>query len=203
MNYPSVPDQIKGDCHDIVSMQYANTLASALVNFDALLNRLKSVNEWHDFSDKIKAKFQLHDPDGTPCNSSLKVGQLISISIPGPGNPSGHGKDWTEIIEIQDFATQDNLPFYGFTLKPCAAPDAEDDVVAHFYKGESTNTFIVRRIDKCIYIEVIGRNQLENTSDVPMLDLVRNKAVALGSKFGIGNLNWLGFTNALLEPMRN
>ena len=91
-------------------------------------------------------------------------------------------------------------PFLAFTIRPCPAPDSDEKTVAHFYNKESTNTFIVRRIGTCIYAEVHGRNQIENTSDAPLLDIVRNKAVAIGSKFGIGHLNWIGFASALLEP---
>lgn len=72
--------------------------------------------------------------------------------------------------------------------------------MAHFYNGEPTDTFIVRRVGTCIYAEVHGRNEIENTSGVPVSDIVGNKAVATGSKLGLGSINWLGLTKALLEP---
>ncbi len=88
------------------------------------------------------------------------------------------------------------------TLKPCPAPEGTDETVAHFYSGASTNTFVIRRVGTCIYAEVHGRNEIENTSEVPVLDSVRNKAVAIGGKLGLGKMNWQGFTKALLEPFK-
>ena len=110
------------------------------------------------------------------------------------------GYDWTRIIDIQTGEESQNFPFLAIRIKPCPAPDAKDQPVAHFYNDEASNTFIVRRMGTCLYAEVHGRNEIENTNDVPVLDFVRNKAIALGSKHGLGGLNWLGFTQAILSP---
>ncbi|RXJ44350.1 hypothetical protein [Gelidibacter gilvus] len=200
MKHPIIPEQLKGGSHDIVSMHCANTVDKAQDNYEELQRRLTAVNEWHTFSEKIKAEFVLVDPINDQSTDELKVGNLIRIDIPGPGSPSGSGYDWTEITNVETGNEGHEFPFFSFTVKPCPAPDTNDDTVAHFYNKESTNTFIVRRIGTCIYVEVHGRNQIENTSDAPLLDIVRNKAVAIGSKFGIGSLNWTGFTSGLLEP---
>ena len=198
--YPNIPAQLKGGFHNIVNMQCANTVDVAEDYFKALQLRLKSVNEWNSFSAKIKAEFFLIDSKTSQTTSELEVGNFIKIDIPGPGSPSGSGYDWTEIIDIQNGMDIQNIPFFTFTIRPCAAPDSDEETVAHFYNKESTNTFIVRRIGTCIYAEVHGRNQIENTTDAPLLDIVRNKAIAIGSKFGVGSLNWMGFVSALLEP---
>ena len=199
MKHPSIPAQLKGGCHDIVSMHCANTVDKAKANYKELQRRLVAVNEWHTFSEKIKAEFILVTPINDQPTDELKVGNLIKIDIPGPGSPSGSGFDWTEISKVET-DDDEEFPYFAFTLKPCPAPDTKDDTVAHFYSKESSNTFIIRRIGTCIYVEVHGRNEIENTSDAPLLDIVRNKAVAIGSKFGIGSLNWMGFASALLEP---
>ena len=200
--YPNIPAQLKGGSHNIVSMQCANSIGIAEAYFEQLQYRLKSVNEWDSFTEKVKAKFFLIDSKTAETTSELKVGNFIKIDIPGPGSPSGSGYDWTEIIEIQNGMENQDNPFFAFTLKPCPAPDSDVETVAHFYNKDSTNTFIVRRIGTCIYAEVHGRNQIENTSEGPILDIVRNKAIAIGSKFGFGSLNWIGFANALLEPFK-
>lgn len=196
----NIPEQIKGSFHDTVSMYCENTLESAVACYEKLQIRLKSINEWHTFSDKVKAKFTLFNPITKQPAASLEVGNLVRIDIPGIGSPSGNGYDWTEIIDIQT-GTQD-YPFFLFTLRPCAAPGDPNNTIAHFYTDAATNTFVVRQLGNCIYAEVHGRNEIENTSDVPLLDLARNKTVAVGSKLGIGNVNWLGFTKALLEPFK-
>ena len=201
--YPNIPAQLKGGSHNIVSMQCANSIDVALNYFEELQLRLKAVNQWHSFSAKIKAKFFLIDSETSQITTDLKVGNLIKIDIPGPGSPSGNGYDWTEIIDIQMGIENTESPFFAFTIRPCPAPDSNEETVAHFYNKESTNTFIVRRIGTCLYAEVHGRNQIENTSDAPLLDIVRNKAVAIGSKFGIGSLNWIGFASALLDPFEH
>lgn len=72
-----------------------------------------------------------------------------------------------------------------------------DNVKSEF---QLINSVVVRRIGSCIYTEVCGRNEIENMSDAPSLDGMRNKAVAIGSQIGLGELNWLGFTKAFLEP---
>lgn len=200
MEHPTIPEQLKGGCHDIVSMQCANTVDIAKLYYEELQRRLIAVNEWHSFSEKNKAKFVLINPITNQATDKLEIGNLIRIDIPGPGSPSGSGFDWTEITNIEIGNEGQEFPYFSFTVKPCPAPNTTDKTVAHFYDEESTNTFIVRRVGTCIYAEVHGRNQIENTSDAPLLDILRNKAVAIGSKFGIGSLNWMGFTSALLEP---
>ncbi len=200
MLYPTIPTQLHGDFQDIVSIKCLDTIEEAVKEFEKLENRLRSVNEWHTFSEKIKTKFALFDPETNKSSTILKIGNLIKIDIPGPGNPSGSGYDWTRIIDIQTGEESQNFPFLAIRIKPCPAPDAKDQPVAHFYNDEASNTFIVRRMGTCLYAEVHGRNEIENTNDVPVLDFVRNKAIALGSKHGLGGLNWLGFTQAILSP---
>ena len=202
MNYPVLPSQFKGSSHDIVSMHCANTLKKARNNYEILKHRLQAVNKWHTFSEKIRAEFFLVNPNTFLETTSFSTGNLVKIDIPGPPSPSGKGYDWTEITEIQEDENDDNYQFYAFTLRPCANPETKSDTISHFYNAEATNTFVIRRLGNCIYIEAHGRNQTENTSDVPLLDQVRNKAIAVGSKLGLGSLNWLGFTSALLEPLK-
>lgn len=202
MSYPRIPHQRQGGSHDTVSMHCANSVEAAKINFDQLKLRLLSVNDWHTFSNKVKASFTLYDASKNMVSDRLEIGHLIKIDIPGPGSPTGHGYDWVKILDIQIDAESSDSSYYAFTVRPCAAPDASEAVIAHFYNEKATSTFMVKRMGTCIYAEVCGRNEIENTSEVPILDLVRNKAVALGSKIGFGKLNWLGFTTALLEPFK-
>ncbi len=200
MIHPNIPPQLKGDFHDTVSMLCTDSIEKAIKYFEQLEARLKSVNEWHTYSDKVKAKFSIYDPIKKQPTNSLEKGNMIKIDVPGIGNPSGSGYDWTKIIDIQIGQATKEYPFFLLTIRPCPMPDNSDETVAHFYSEDSTNTFIVRRVSTCIYAEVHGRNEIENTLEVPILDTVRNKAIAVGGKIGVGSLNWLGFTKALLEP---
>lgn len=85
------------------------------------------------------------------------------------------------------------------TSLPCQSPENANETVAHFYDDKSSNTFVVRLIGMCMYSEVHGRNQIENTFYVLILDVVRNKAVAIGSRMRIERLNWLTLVIALAE----
>ena len=199
-NFPDIPHRTEGDSHDTVSMYCADTIEMAMDYYKKLEARFKSVNEWHALSDKVKAEFKLLDGRMARPTESLEKGNFIRIDVPGIGNPSGGGYDWTKVVDIQNNSEEYYSPFFSMTLRPCAATDDTDETVAHFYSQASTNTFVVRRVGTCIYAEVHGRNEIENTSEVPVLDSVRNKAVAMGGKLGLGKMNWQGFTKALLEP---
>lgn len=203
MLYPTIPNQVQGGFHDTVSMHCEDNVQTAIDCYEKLQERLTSVNEWHAFSGKVKAEFMLFDAKTQQPTDDVEKGNLIRINVPGLGNPSGGGYDWTKIVEIQIGEAEQSDPFLLMTVRPCPAPKSTDGTVAHFYNGEASSTFIVRRVGTCMYAEVHGRNEIENTSTVPVLDTIRNKAVAIGSKVGIGNLNWLGFTQALLEPFKN
>lgn len=200
MRHPNIPVQVEGGCHDTVSMHCANSVEVAAERYRKLQERFRSVNAWHKLSDKVKAKFALFDGRTGRPTTSLEEGNLIRIDVPGIGNPSGSGYDWTRIVDIRAGDENRTLPFLSMTVRPCSAPDSTGGTVAHFYDEEATSTFIIRRAGMCIYAEVHGRNEVGNTSGVPVLDTVRNKAVAIGAKFGLGHINWLGFTQALLEP---
>ena len=202
MKYPKIPSQIQGEHQDIVSMLCADTIELAIQNFKKVLLRFRAINDWNTYSDQVKTKFTLIDSETKLPTIELKQNNFIKIDIPGPGNPSGKGYDWTKIINIQnEIETREN-PFAAITIRPCANPESEDDNVAHFYTEDSTNTFIVRRVGTCIYAEVHGRNQQENTDDLPVLDTIRNKAITVGANLGLGGLNWITFTNALLNPTK-
>ena len=201
MLYPNIPAQLHGDFDDIVSMHCANAIDTAIRNFEKVQMRLFSVNEWHTLSDQVKVEFVLFDSETNKPTHELKVDNLIRIDIPGPGNHSGKGYDWTKAIGIQNEPNNEENPFVAITIKPCSAPANDAETVAHFYTEKSSNTFIIRRVGTCIYAEVHGRNQEENTVAVPLLDTIRNKAVQVGASLGLGGLNWLGFTDALLKDL--
>lgn len=200
MKYPLIPKQIKGDSHDVVSMKCLDTVDSAEHNYEMVVERLQAVNDWHSYSNKFKGKFKLINPKTEQQSSKLEIGMLIRIEIPGPGTVSGNGYDWTEIVDIQTNTKNDATPFFAMTIKPCSPPNADEKVIAHFFKENASNTFIIRRIGDCIYAEVHGRNETINISDVPLLDSIRNIGINMGSKIGLGGLNWLALTEALLEP---
>jgi hypothetical protein len=198
MNYPQIPKHIRGKSSDIVSMVCKEDEILAIEHFKEVKNHLISVNKWHTYSDDIRTDFYLVDENDNLVSKGFEIGNYIKINIPGPGNPSGKGFDWTEITSIQDGSDETNNPFFAFTVKPCAAPNVASNSTTHFYTDDTTNTFVARCVSNCVYLEVHSRNELENTKNVPILDKIRNKAIAVGGKLGLGNLNWDAFTKGLL-----
>ncbi len=201
MKYPKIPQNLKGNSHDVVSMKCVDTLESADSYFKTVVERLISVKDWCSYSDKVKTKFVIINSDTAQETNEFDTGNMIRIEIPGPGTASGKGYDWTKIIDITTNKDDAELPFFAMTLKPCSPPNANNEVIAHFYKEKSSNTFVIRRIGDCIYAEVHGRNETINISDVPLLDSIRNIGINMGTKIGLGGLNWLALTEGLLvEP---
>ncbi|GEQ85882.1 hypothetical protein ULMS_13900 [Patiriisocius marinistellae] len=198
--FPDFPKQKKGDFHEIVSMKTSPNISIAKSNYSELYKRLKAINNWESFSDKVKASFYLVDAKTLKITTTFKTGNFVKIDIPGPGNPSGNGFDWTDIINVQESKENDDYPFLTFTLKPCKSPENSKDVVAHFFDDESTNTFVVRRMGTYLFAEVHGRNQQKNIKDIPLKDTIRNAAILMGNTIGLAGLNWLGLTDALLQP---
>ena len=202
MATPKIPTQSKGGFHDTVNMYCAENQREADIFYNRLRSRLEAVNAWETYSDKVKTGFALFQPGTRNTTTALEEGNLIRIDIPGIGNPRGKGYDWTKIVDIQKREDGD-YPFFSFTVKPCPFYGGSEEPVAHFYTEDASSTFIVRRFGTCIYAEVHGRNAVENCTDGDLLDNLRNKSVAIGSKLGIGNLNWLAFTESLLRPFLN
>lgn len=85
------------------------------------------------------------------------------------------------------------------TLQPCANPTSDDPDTAHFYQADSTNTLVIKRLGNCVLAAAHGRNEVNNTSEVPLLDRTRNKMVTLGAKLGLGAVQWQTLTDAFVQ----
>ena len=44
--------------------------------------------------------------------------------------------------------------------------------IVHFFDGEATSTFIIKRMGKTVYEFYYGRNKITNTANIPLLDKV-------------------------------
>lgn len=198
-----IPSRYKGASHDTVSMYCADSVESARTKFEILRQRLLSINQWNSLGEEVKAEFKLFDGESFALTEHPKIGAYVRIAIPGMGNVSGNGYDWTKITALEFSSGESTSGFLSLTLKPCPVPNGDNTITAHFYTSDSTNTLMVRRTGQCLYAEVHGRNEVENTSGVPPFDALRNKLVAKGGILGIGSLHWQRFTNALLEPIND
>ena len=190
-----VPDQRKGSRHDTVSTVQCDSKKPAKILFEKAKARLLSVNHWSDYSEKMKASFALYDSNGKVAERNLQLNDYIRIDIPGPGNSSGEGDDWVQIIRIDDL--QPNV--FSFTARPSPAPLNKKDSVAHFYENSATSTFSIVKAGHTVHAEVHGRNEVSNIHKSPFADKIRNAVIAMGAIMGLGKVNWQFFTDALLE----
>ena len=202
MSSPELPPRREGSHHDTVSMHCVDTGAAAA--YARVKERLYAVNTWRELNDSIRADFQVCDPSGRKVYRRPHKGDYIRIDLPGPGSPAGGGYDW---VRVADLAEEDGLaPWASLTVMPAADPRGQGTDIAHFYAEGATNTFVVRRIGNCILVEVHGRNERPNVTEGGRLDRLRNEAVALAGKVGLGKVQWKDWTDGMvsvIEPQAN
>ena len=202
MSSPQIPPRRQGSHHDTVSMHCVD--AGAAEAYARVKVRLYAVNGWRELNDNIRAEFQVCDPAGGEVARPPGKGDYIRIDLPGPGSPAGGGYDWVRVTEIDE----DNgaEPWASLTVTPSSDPRGSGEEIAHFYAAGATNTFVVRRVGNCILAEVHGRNERPNVNEGGRLDRLRNEAVALAGKVGLGKVQWKDWTDgvvSVIQPQAN
>ncbi|THH40590.1 hypothetical protein [Neolewinella litorea] len=186
MNSPKFPPRREGSHHDTVSMYCHDGPADGA--YRLAVSRLLKVNEWGSLHKAIRTDFRLCDGRGDTLDRAPRPGDYIRIDLPGPGSPSGGGYDWVRITGVEE--VEGEAPYASMTVEPCPDPRGDEEAVAHFYARGASNTFVIRKVGQCVQAEVHGRNERPNNSDPAMLDRVRNEAVALAGKVGLGKIQW-------------
>ncbi len=77
MNYPKIPKHKKGESSDIVNMICKEDGSLAKTYFNEIKERLISVNQWHTYSDDIKANFYLVDSNDSLIRKDLKLAIIL------------------------------------------------------------------------------------------------------------------------------
>ena len=173
------------------------TDAGAAAAYARVRERLYAVNDWRELNDNIRADFRICDATGREVARTPMEGDHIRIDLPGPGSPAGGGYDWVRVTDISEDTSEE--PWASLTVTPSADPRVEGGDIAHFFAEGATNTFVVRRIGNCILAEVHGRNERPNVKEGGRLDRLRNEAVALAGKVGVGKVQWKDWTDGLLS----
>jgi hypothetical protein len=189
-----IPPQKDGIQTNTESTAELETEAAAKAFFDTARDRLLSVNRWHEFAGKATADFQLTDPQGNAVNRAPRKGDFFRINIPAPGNATGDGFDWVRIEDIEEKADM-----LAIRVRPASNPQNEDPSIAHFFSGEATSSFMVRREGNKVLAGVYGRNEKPNTETESLKDKIRNAAIATGAIGGFAKLQWKSLVNGLLE----
>ncbi|QPH41372.1 hypothetical protein [Pedobacter endophyticus] len=191
-----VPSQQEGSKIDVVSQREFATNTEASLLFNKAVQRLLSVNNWGDYAGM--SAFQLYDADGVEVQRQATEGDYIRIDIPGPGAAAGKGFDWVHIEKIENSVTETES-WVAMRVRPSAHPNSSEDDTAHFLKDIATSTFIIRQVDRIVYAEEHGRNEVPNTDGVGVYDKGRNLIVALAAKFGLSYPQWKSLVNGLLS----
>ncbi|MCP9234980.1 hypothetical protein [Lewinella sp. JB7] len=197
MKQPSFPLRRTGNHHDTLSMYCHDTPASAREAYIRAVQHLYNVNHWRKLNDAVKTDFLLCDARGQALDRPARTGDLIRIDVVGPGSPSGGGYDWVSIQQLEE--VNGDTPYAAMTVVPCPGPQSDDPAVAHFFAEGATNTFVVRRLGNCVLAEVHGRNERPNTDAPPLLDRVRNEAVALLGTVGLSKIQWKDWTAGVVS----
>lgn len=165
--------------------------------FHEARRRLFAVNQWQSLNPSLHTGFRHYDAHGEPVERKPRPGDCIRIDLPGPGSPSGGGYDWVSVTALTE--EEGDFPFASMTLAPCPDPRSGEKEVAHFYARGATNTLVVRRIGNCVQAEVHGRNEVPNNHEPALLDRLRNEAVALAGKVGLGKIQWADWAHGLVS----
>ncbi len=169
----------------------------ATAAFAQASERFYAINRWRTLNDSIHTDFLHCDAAGRPVDRRPRPGDTVRIDLPGPGSPRGGGYDWVRIRELGEY--DEPVPCVYMTLAPCPKPGEAEGPAAHFYQTEASNTVVLRRVQNCLLAEVHGRNEVPNVSEGSVLDRVRNEAVAVLGKVGLGKIQWQDWADGLVS----
>lgn len=202
MSEPAIiPAQKTGAKTGATSHIHADTRHNAIRIFKAAQTNLLDINHWDKFSGKGSAIFQLTDSSGNLLYSiPPKIGDLIRIDLPAPGNKKGHGYDWVRIEKFED--SKDILKdeeTFGFRVRPVKHPDNTSAEPAHFYTSDATSTFLIIRHTNTITAMERARNEIPNTGVFSFLNKIRNTVIALAAMAGLSNPQWKRLMKGILQ----
>ncbi|MCH6202131.1 hypothetical protein MMU07_21315 [Aquiflexum sp. LQ15W] len=167
--------------------------------FERSKRKLFSVNEWSNMPG-ITSSFQLYKSSGEiRFTNNPEKGDYILISLPGklPDN-------WVKIIEIID--STDSAEF---TVSPSPQPkrtklnrNEEEEETEHFFTGEATSTFMVKRDGKMIYGYEIGNDEvINNQGEEAAGRKWINTLIAAGGWLGFQKVQWEKLTDYLVHNL--
>lgn len=201
MKDKQIPEQNNGGLHDTVSEKCFGTEVVAKDQFQLVKSRFFEINHWQKFAGEMTANFQLFDTKAKRINRKPQLGDFVKIEIPGPGNRVGDGADWVKIVEMNEEKFDfDERCFMRF--RPTNNPmmdSIEKDSVAHFFSQEASSNFLIYRKAHCIYAQIHGRNEVNNTSTEQVSDKIRNVIVGVAGKMGLGKIQWKLLTDGFLN----
>lgn len=172
--------------------------------FERAKVRLQDIFNWSALNGSAGADFMPIDSEGNiPDNGTAYPGLWIRINIPGPGTSAGKDYDWVQIEAVEDAVAPGHCGF-GICVRPAAAPQHEDQDVAHFYAPQSTSTFMIYQSHREVKAMIVDRNTKINTNVHRLTDKIRNLIVGAGAITLFSKIQWSYMCKSLLEdPLKN
>jgi len=193
-----VPEQQTGKAIYAESSVEMNDDMSAMIFFEEVKKRLSNVNQWHNLTTGLTAKFQLVSDKGKTVERTVRKGDYCKIDVPGPGTHAGEGFDWVRVEEMESMSSQEE-EFFAFRVRPTESPLSENSDVAHFYSPESTSTFTVTRNGNRITAGIYDRNTKPNDEAYFAFDKIRDAVVAVAGLVGLSKIQWKKLTDGLIK----
>lgn len=187
-----VPSQKKGQQTGAKAQLKTASIDEAIKLFGLAKHRLLDINSWQKICGSDSAEFRLTDKNGHVLKSHRpRVGNLIRIKLPAPGNKAGNGYDWVRIEtfkHMKDILKDEEV--YGFRVRPIKNPLKRTENIAHFYTSDASSTFLLKRKGTILSVMEIGRNEIPNGDHLSIINKVRNFIIAVAAMAGLANPQW-------------
>lgn len=180
----------------VASLSYPSE-AEAFDKFKKLSEKLLQINNWNVYAKKNPTDFYLYNKE-TEKSAGAKLNDLVKIKMPAPGNKLGNGFDWVTVHKLES-VDQTQIKAFLLQMKPHSCPESSSGKVAHFFKADATNNFILAKQDKIIQFSIHGRNEIPNTKKVGLINSCRNFFVAGGGIFGGSKVQWQDFADEFIK----
>jgi hypothetical protein len=195
-----IPPQNEGKQNDLTHTVSYTDSKEARLCFQRACERMRNPGKWRDMCGILSADFRLIGNNGLQAHTQVKKGDYLQVDIPGPGTKAGEGYDWVKVEHLEHIpAPAADNELCGMQLRPCANPKKQTKDTAHFFMGNATSTFIIRRHGNEVTASYHGRNELPNVSTGNKVDNFRNAMITSGAMAGLSELQWHTLIKAFLE----
>ena len=195
----AIPHNEKGKFVDVEDAVVESSIEEAVDTFNRASARLLNPPIWQQLTPGMNAIFAISLPGEDKVERLLQAGDYISIDIPGPGPAAGKGFDWVKVETIEENTAPGSSDSLAVCLRASSNPHTPDAEIAHFFDQDATSTFVVKRNGTEVIFSYHGRNEVPNTSDVKVLDKLRNAVVALGAQAGLSEVFWKKLARGMLQ----
>ena len=102
-------------------------------------------------------------------------------------------------VEAVEETSEGDVDCVAMRVRPATNPKNSREDVAHFFSGEATSNFVVKREGTTITAAVYGRNEKPNVHAEKVVDKARNAAIATGAVGGFSKLQWKQLAKGIVE----